>query len=545
LVAPRSERPVSTLHDYLDVLRRRKWIVVLVLTCVPVVAVLISMRQPAVYQASAEVLVSRQTLATQLFNLSDPAALDAGRIAKTQARLARSPDIARRTLDALGLGDRDASELLGASTVTPAEETDILVFSVRDDDPDLAARLASEYASQFAAYRRDLDVGALANAREQVEERIEALEAEGAEGSVVYRSLVDTRQQLEAMEALQSGRATVVRSASSGAQIEPQPRRAGMVGLALGLVLAVTLAFLREALDSRARTSGAVIERLQLPLLARVPGRSRREVRRRPVVMLAAPNGRHAEPFRVLRTKLEFANLDRAGARIMVTSAEAKEGKSTTVANLAVALARAGRRVLLVDMDLRSPALHKLFELGDRPGVTDVVLGTVELDEALAPVSISPFGADISSNGFARLAGDGLLEVLSAGTHPSNPAEMISLVARTDMLEVLSGRADIVLLDAPPLLSASETLALTARVNALILIARAHAVRVQTLDEVRDILDACPTVKLGLVLTRADESDVYYPGHHRSGAMPGLSLGLGAPNVEAESERRTSPTRQP
>lgn len=551
-MAPRSERPVSTLHDYLDVLWRRKWTVLIVLACVPLGAVLISMRQSAVYQASAEVLVSRQTLATQLFDLSDPAALDAARIARTQARLARSPEIARRTLDALGLEDRDASELIGASGVTPAEETDILVFSVRDSDPDLAARLASEYANQFATYRRDLDVGALANAREQVEERIDYLEARGDQGSVIYRSLVDTRQQLATMEALQSGSATVVRSAASANQIEPQPRRAYMLGLALGLLLAVTLAFLREALDSRVRSSGEVVDRLQLPLLARVPRRSRKEVRRRPIVMLAAPNGRHAEPFRMLRTKLEFGNFDRAGCRVMVTSAEAKEGKSTTVANLAVALARAGRRVILVDVDLRSPALRNLFEVGDRPGVTDVVLGAVNLDKALAPVSISPFRTDdagvppvgISSNGQGGLVGDGRLEVLTAGTHASNPADLISLGALAGMLEELSRRADVVLLDAPPLLSASETLALTARVDALILVARAEALRAQTLDEVRDTLDACPTVKLGFVWIGADQT-MYYPGHYDSGGMSGLSVGLGDSDLKAEPEPRTSQTRRP
>ncbi len=544
-MTPRNERPVSTLHDYLDVLRRRKWIVLFALTCVPVAAVVVAMQQAAVYQASAEVLVSRQTLATQLFDLSDPAALDAGRIANTQARLARSPEIARRTLDALGLEDRDASELLGASTVTPAEETDILVFLVRDGDPDVAARLVSEYASQFAEYRRDLDVGALANAREQVEERIEDLEAEGAQGSVVYRSLVDTRQQLEAMEALQSGRATVVRSASSAAQIQPQPRRAGMLGLALGLVLAVTLAFLREALDSRVRTSGEVIERLQLPLLARVPRQSRKDVRRRPVVMLAAPNGRHAEPFRMLRTKLEFSKLDGAGTRIMITSAEANEGKSTTAANLAVALAKAGRRVVLVDLDLRSPDLHKLFELGERPGVTDVVLGIVNLDEALAPVPVSSFGTEISSNGQDGSVAGGRLAVLSAGMHSANPADIISLGALAGMLEELSRRADVVLLDAAPLLVASETLALTARVNALILVARARVARVQTLDEVRDILDASPAVKLGFVLTGADQRDVYHPHYQESAGMLPPGFGLGVPEIDAESERRTPQTPRP
>src|ERR671933_1075164 len=113
--------------------------------------------------------------------------------------------------------------------------------------------------------------------------------------------------------------------------------------------------------------------------------------------MLADPNSIHAEAFRVLRTNLDFFNLEHGARTIMVTSALEEEGKSTTVANLAVALSRAGQRVVLVDLDLRRPTLDRYFEFGGGPGLTDVVLGRAKL----APAE--------------TVDGEGSLEVLTAG----------------------------------------------------------------------------------------------------------------------------------
>ena len=134
-------------------------------------------------------------------------------------------------------------------------------------------------------------------------------------------------------------------------------------------MLGIGLAFLREALDTRVRSADEVGEKLGLPLLARVPEPPRKLRNSNRLVMQADPHGAQAEAFRTLRTNIEFVNLDVHARTIMITSAIQSEGKSTTAANLAIAFARMGKRVALVDLDLRRPFLDKFFDFGDRPGL--------------------------------------------------------------------------------------------------------------------------------------------------------------------------------
>jgi polysaccharide biosynthesis transport protein len=529
-VAATDSMAVLTLRDYLEVLKRRKWVVLLLLVLVPVVAVLLSLRQPALYEASAQVLISRENLATQLEGLTDPTTADPGRTTQTQAQLARVPEVARKALKAAEL-DRSPSDLLGASSVTSTPETDLLVFRVRDAAPDVAALLANEYARQFTIYRRDLESDVLEGARERVQSELEALKARGDGDSAAYDSLLEKDQQLLTMEALQTGRAVVVRVATGAAKIQPQPRRAASIGLVLGLVLALALAFLYEALDPRVRSAQDVAARLRLPLLGRIPP-PRRQVRKsRQLVMLSTPYSKDAEAFRMLRSNVEFA-LDRAcpmsiyddiggqdrpgrssrrtsppAARVlMVTSAQAGEGKSTTIANLAIAFAHVGRRTILVDLDLRYALLESVFGLQGKPGVTDVVSGDIGLDQALVR------GPSPQANVLVPII-DGMVEnhlwVLPSGS-VRNPADFGVIRGLPKTLRTLSERADIVLVDAPPLLVVGDATALTAHVDGIIVVTRANLIRAATLDELRRVLDVAPSEKLGFVLTGSKDGGGYY-----------------------------------
>jgi capsular polysaccharide biosynthesis protein len=374
-VAPEEGQPDLTLRDYLEVLRRAKWVMLLVILVVPTAAVLMALRQPPVYAASAQVLISRQNLATQLENLGDPTTLDPARTVNTYAQLARVPEVARRALEAAGMRDRGPSDLLGASSVDPMAESDLLLFTLSDTDPRIATRLVTEYAKAFVSYQGEVEVRALASARRSVQNRIDQLEARGDRDSALYATLLEKEEQLATMEALQAGRAVVVRVPSNAAQIQPRPERNGAIGLVIGVMLAVGLAFLYNALDSRVRSERDLLDRLRLPLLGRIPKPPRRIRRRRQLVMLATPFGHHADAFRMLRSNVEFANSKSAARVIMVTSARAGEGKSTTVANLAVALARAGRDTVLVDLDLRASFLEEALGLRGAAGLTDVVSG--------------------------------------------------------------------------------------------------------------------------------------------------------------------------
>ena len=191
------------------------------------------------------------------------------------------------------------------------------------------------------------------------------------------------------MAALQTSNAYLVEPADAADQISPLPVRTGLLALTLSLILGVGLAFLYETLDTRVRSADEIATRLGLPQLARIPAPRRKISKKNGLVTIEEPNSANAEAFRILRTNLDFVDLDRQARMIMVTSAVEGEGKSTTAANLAVTLARSGRRVVLVDLDTRRPFLHEFFGLEREDGLTRVALGYSELDVALKRVALS------------------------------------------------------------------------------------------------------------------------------------------------------------
>ncbi len=185
----------------------------------------------------------------------------------------------------------------------------------------------------------------------------------------------------------------------------------------------------------------------------------------------------------MLRTNIEFADLEHQVRMLMVTSAVESEGKSTTIANLAVAMARAGRRVCLVDLDLRRPYVANFFGLVGAAGLTDVALGHIALDRALHPIAVAEGGP--LPAGATGMTGEAVLDVLPAGPLPPNPGEFIESHALAAILQDLRDRYDVVLVDAPPMLSVGDPLALASRVDGLVLIARMNVFRRPMANDLR------------------------------------------------------------
>jgi capsular exopolysaccharide synthesis family protein len=521
----------STLRDYLRILARHKWVIVLCAVLVPTAAVLLTLRQTPLYEASAEVLLSRQNLVATLTGTQDPQAFQqAERVAETQAQLAQVPDVASRTLEAVEGTGLTVQGLLEASTVEAQRGADLLQFTVTHGNRQLAEALASEYARQFTQYRLELDTRALVLARKEVETRLDELAALGDTTSALATSLADKAQQLRTMEALQTSNAFVVRSADRATQVRPLPVRNGLLAGALGIVLGILLAFVWAALDTRVRSADEIAARLGIPLLARLPEPGRRLRSKNGLVMLVDPGGVQAESVRILRTNLEFVNLEREARTIMVTSAVEAEGKSTTIANLAVAYARAGQRVALVDLDLRRPFVGKFFGLEENPGVTDVALGRVELDKALVPIPISRPAS--SENGRAVL---GELEVLPSGALPPDAGEFIGTRTLGAILRSLRDRFDLVFVDAPPMLKTGDPLTLSGRVDAIVVVSRLKVVRRGMLAELLRILSTSPAAKLGFVVTDAGAEDGY-------GQSYGYGYGYGYGHSNGDHRADPAPT---
>jgi polysaccharide biosynthesis transport protein len=525
-------RETSPLTEYLAVLRRRKWIVVQLTVLVPVAAFIISSLQTHVYQGDAQVLLGRQNLGAVVNGVQDTSlAEDPQRLAQTQAAIARIPAVASRAIGLAGVRGISAGDLLASSSVSPRTNADLLDFTVKNGDPKTAAKLATAYARAFTLYRRELDTATLQTARADLQRRLHELAASGLRKSAQYANLSDKLDQLNTLELLQVTN-TVVREADSAAQISPRPRRNALLGLLLGAALGIGVAFLWEALDRRIKSEEDAERHLGMALLTRLPKPPSALAGANKLVMLEAPDSQGAETFRQLRTALEFASLSQRPTTIAVTSAMPQEGKSTTVANLAVALARAGQNVALVDLDLRKSMLHRFFGISRIPGVTDVALGRVKLDTALVPIQITRRPRELiwSSNG--QSTAEGVLHVLPAGVPPPNPGEFMAGEALGGVLKALQEQFELLLIDTPPVLGVGDTLALSSQVDAMFVVVRLDWIRMATADDLARVLNASPVAKLGFVVTGVDPNKAYGYGPYAYG-----SAGPRPPRERPEAER--------
>jgi receptor protein-tyrosine kinase len=494
-----------SLREYLQVVQRRKWIIALGAVLVPFAAIIISLLQQPTYGSSAEVLINRQNIAQTLTGTIDPTASDATRVLATQVALARLPDVAKRALALAGPDGEGltAPRFLRHTTVTEKSEADVLVFTAKSSTQRGAEALATSYARAFVDYRHRLDTSALKQALHEVNAQLKKLRDVGQLRSQLYSDLTVKAQQLQTIQTLQGANASVIKNAETAPQISPRPRRNAFIGLGLGILLGIVLAFIVEALDTRIRSTDAIVRQLNLPLLARIPSPPARLAQHDRIAMLEERHGPHAESFRVLRTNMEFFNLDLQARTILVTSPMSNEGKSTTAANLAVAFARAGRNVLLVDLDLRRPTLDKFFDLRGLPGVVDVLDGDVSLDDAI----MEPSTADSHEI-------RGSLHVLPAGRVSSEAGELLLTRGLNTLLDQLAKQADIVLIDSPPMLNVGDALGLSAQVDAILVVVRLNQIKRTELKELDRMLDAAIAPKLGFVVTGADEEPDYgYTGY--------------------------------
>lgn len=495
----------QTIADYLAVVRRYKWLILLTALVVPVVAYLVSAQQPKVFRASSEVLLNREDLGSVLTGLPTANTVtDPERYARTQAALARVPAVAQLAIQQSEVGGIAPWQLLASSDVTPRADTDLLTFGVDHNDPAVAAQLATAYAHAFTKYKLEMDTTSLSRARRELQGRLAELRRSDGTDTATYRELARKSQDLRTLELLQVP-ASVVREAGGAAQIEPTPRRNAVLGVLLGLVFGLGAAFFLNAIDRRIRDAEEVERELQIPLLAKLPVPRKRGDR---LTILDRPPDEVTEAVGRLRTSFDFANAEAQAKVVMTTSAGAQEGKSTTIANLAAALSRTGRHVVLVDLDIRRPSLARLFHLPDGPGVTDVATGNAELTAVLNPISTVPLRSRVTALRDAE-TNAGALEVVTAGKTRVDPGEFVETAGLTDLLHQLRNRAEIVLVDAPPILAAGDAMALTGKVDAILVINRLGTLKRPTLRELARALDRSPAPLLGFVATGADIDEGY------------------------------------
>lgn len=405
------------LSDYVRVLRKG-WLLILVLAVLGVGAgAAYSLAKAPTYTANSQVFVSTQTTGNAN-DLLQGQNYSQDRIT-SYAGLVTTPSVLQPVIVGLHLGVTP-SQLAKQVSATAPLNTTLLQITAKSADPKEAADIANATAASLTT----------------VVQSLETTDADKNASPVKLTRVQD---------------AVVPLSPSS-----PNVRLNIVLGLLVGVVIGVAVAILRQTLDTRIRTEHDVEAITAAPIVGGITFDPKATTR--PLIVADDPFSNRAEAFRTLRTNLQFLNIGddaeivadgagpeapRQGRSFTVTSSLAQEGKSTTTANLGLALASTSSNILVVDADLRRPKLASYLGLEGAAGLTDVLLGRVELSDV-----VQRWG---STN----------LYVLAAGRVPPNPSELLGSKRMARLVDMLEGQFDYVLYDAPPLLPVTDAAVLS------------------------------------------------------------------------------------
>lgn len=486
------------LRDYLKVLRRRKVPIIAVTFFVVTIGVCAAYVQTPVYSATAQVLL--QSRSTEfLFDPTRGIRADPARAVQDEILMIESEPVRAAVREKLGSAPPvSARPVTGTNAINVTAESTV---------PATAAAVANAYVSAYIDFRRKQVVDDTLAASEQIQGKIADLQRQidattGPQKDTLVRAQALFKQKLDELQvgsAIQTGGAQLVSAASvPDSPVRPTPARNAIVALIGGLLLGVGVAFLADYLDDSIKNKEDLAHATSdLPVIGLIPvvsaWRSQEEAQ---VVSLSAPTSPAAEAYRTLRTAIQFIGLEHPARTLQITSAGPQEGKSTTLANLAVALARAGQEVVIVCCDLRRPRIHEFFGLENAAGFTSVLLGKVSLTGAIQKV---PSQARVS--------------LLASGPLPPNPSELLSSRRTVEVLDLLKAEYDMVLIDSPPVLPVTDALVISGLVDATVVVSVAGGTTRKEAARTVELLKQVDAPVIGSVLNGVAADSSYGYGY--------------------------------
>ena len=538
------ERPELDLRAALRIVRQNLALILLPIVALTGLQLGLALRETPLYSASTELLLqpkSTETLGSGVSNANTVQSYELSRVLATEIRVLESETVADRAAKKLGF-----SAFASGST---SGESDIITVHAVDADPDRAATVANTFAAEYITFRREQSVRDLTDASRELQAKadryqkdIDAVNAQlvdpialdaptraalelKRDGLVRQQQVYTTRIDGLALDvALKSGGASVLTPAyPSSAPISPRPMRSAILGMFLGLMLGLGLAFLREFLDDRIKTRDDIVALAAgKPVLGLIPSfkhkkRSKKvekvaSMERHPTFMGGVLPPEAAEAYRSLRTSIQFVAIDRPIRVIQVTSSNGGEGKTTTVTNLALAFARSGLSVMVVDGDLRRPDLHHSFGIANEVGFSSVLSGALGIAKA------SQFIDGIDD-----------ITVLPSGPIPPNPAELLGSERARAVIAAILAHFDIVLIDGPPVLPVVDAVVLSQLVDATLVVARAgRSTRADLASTIETLMQANAPIA-GFILNSVPRARRYGYGRYKDTTY-GYGYGAGAPS---------------
>lgn len=501
------------LHQLIRILRRRWWIIVLLTVLVASSAYVTSNRQTPLYQASAVLVINPGAL---VGSNESGTLQDSQRLADTYVQLINTQPVRDRVIAAVGVGEIDPDRV----TTSIVRDSLLIRVTITDEDPERAAQLANAFVTEFQGHIADQNAKRIVESRTAVDTQIDYLTGQVAEIDTQIESadesslagLQKQRQELTNLisqletdaaraEMLAASASTFIEMADPAStpqsQSSPNVLQNTILGAFVGFLLAVGVIALVEYLDNTVKEHTNIQELAHAPLLSSIPVNSGIASGSRQVYALVDSKSGSSEAISLLRTNITFAGIGNPVKTIVVTSSVAGEGKSTVAANLAVAFAKGGKSVVIVDADLRKPTQHRIFGTNSNFGVTTYIT-----DE----------DADWSHLSH-RVALPGL-SLIPSGPLPPNPAEMVSSRKFQQLIKQLEEHFDFVIIDTPPLLQASDGLVLGSYTDGILMVTHFGNTRVDALKIASDLINQSGSRLIGVVLNRVSSSSTSYYGNY-------------------------------
>jgi receptor protein-tyrosine kinase len=449
--------------ELVAILRRRWKTIVLITVLATSVAIGLSFAATPIYTSTTNVYVTSVSNSAQETWASS---MTVTQRVKSYADLANHRVLLARVIDTLDL-EMTADELAERVSASVTPDTMIISIVVRDEDPEQARKIANAEAAEFVEFLEELE------------------RPNSSDASQVLATVTDP-------------------ATYNPDPVAPRTPLNIVVALFIGLLGGCALALARDLLDQTVKAASDVEKAADVPVMAAIGYDP--SVDKNPLVLDISSFSPRAEAFRLLRTNLQFLDLDHPPRAIVITSSVSGEGKTTASTNLALALAQAGRRVLLVDGDLRRPRVAQLVGMDGSIGLTTVLVGRTKLEESIQKHAESG------------------VHVLASGPTPPNPSEILQANATHDLLGRLRDAYDVVIIDAPPLLPVADAALLATAADGAIIVTRHGKTTHDQLEASAHRLASVGARTFGVVLNmtpkRFGEANYYYYYYYAEEAEP-------------------------
>jgi non-specific protein-tyrosine kinase len=493
----------EAFSSYAILLRHWAWLLILCALLAGGTAYWVSRSQTPVYQASTLVMVEAAPITQTVTNTT---VTTSEQLVSTYSKMMTTIPVLDEVAKRLGLPTFPETAMI---QVVPITSTQLMTVIVQDTDPTRAAQLANtlvevfsdqiqaHQASRYADSKKSLE-DQLASLEQQIQTTTTALAAGSASGNPnqaeqdqlqlsltqyrqSYASVLQSYEQIQLTEAQSSSGITQQEPAAPpDAPIRPRPVLDAVLAAVAGLILTAGIVFLIEFLDDTIHDPREIMRKWGVPVLGTIVHYNHDKDE---LITAKQPRSQISEAFRALRTNLQYASVNLPIQTLLVTSPSPEDGKTTVAVNLAGVIAQGGRKVVIVDADLRRPRIHKIFQISNRVGLTDQFIRPQDQsDGVIKPTEITG------------------LHALTSGNLPPNPSELLSSEKMSKILIQLASQFDMTILDAPPFLVVTDALVLAPRVDGVLIVIKPSLTKRAALKNLLDQLRQVKANVIGVVL---------------------------------------------